>query len=345
MARVVITGGCGFLGQSVARAVLRRGHLSGAAGPSAVAEVLLADVARPPKLLFDELEEGAQVVMGDVSEASFCRSLFACAKPVSVFHLGAVMSGAGEAGDAGFDLCLDVNVKGTWNLLEAARHSSSARPRFIMASAGATLGSGAPTDFVTASDRVGDSTRATPHTTYGMTKAVAELLLADYSRRGYIDGRGVRLPTVAVRAGAPNAATTGCFSAVVREPLGGRHVVCPIAADVAHAVTGTATAVDGLLHMHEARPELVDATLGFDRTVFVPSVAVTLAQLEEAVRRVVEPASHAALGRVSYEEEPALSDAVRLEIAFTYDLGEEEPALSDAVRLEIAFTYDLGEAD
>ena len=116
------------------------------------------------------------------------------------------MSGQGEAD---FDLAMNVNLHGTMHMLEAARHCGALRPRFVMASAGATLGAGAPTDFVTKDDIVGDATRATPHTSYGMTKACAELLLQDYSRRGFVDGRAVRLPTVIVRAGAPNAATTG----------------------------------------------------------------------------------------------------------------------------------------
>ena len=100
------------------------------------------------------------------------------------------MSGTGEAD---FDLCMGVNMRGTLQMLESARHCGATRPRFIYASAGATLGAGAPTDFISKDDVVGDSTRATPHTTYGMTKAIGELLLSDYSRRGFVDGRGIRL--------------------------------------------------------------------------------------------------------------------------------------------------------
>ena len=172
------------------------------------------------------------------------------------------MSGTGEAD---FDLCMGVNMRGTLQMLESARHCGATRPRFIYASAGATLGAGAPTDFISKDDVVGDSTRATPHTTYGMTKAIGELLLSDYSRRGFVDGRGIRLPSVVVRAGAPNAATTSCFSAVVREPLAGVDVVSPIDSEVKHAVTSHRTAVDCLLQMHELAAETVDSVLGFDR--------------------------------------------------------------------------------
>ena len=313
--RVVITGGGGFLGQALARSVLRRGQLlCHAAGSSLVeriervSEIVLADVSRPASFLFPELEKSegvdVQVAVGDVSDLGFCNALLgsSAATPVSVFHLGAVMSATGEQD---FDLCMRVNLMGTLNMLQAARHSAHARehggrPRFIMTSAGATLGAGAPTDFVSKDDVVGDSTRATPHTTYGMTKACAELLLSDYSRRGFIDGRACRLPTVAVRPGAPNAATTGDFSSVVREPLAGQRATPRLDAHMPHAVTSYRTAVDALLTLHDASAAEADAVLGFDRTVFVPSAPLTLAELTDSVKRAVDPAAHGALGEVSY---------------------------------------------
>lgn len=300
MSRVIITGGTGFLGQLLGRALLQR---------AAVKEVVLADVARPVKWVFDDLERRARIEIGDVADGSFCRGLFAEASgPVSVFHLGAIMSGQGETD---FDLAMAVNLHGTLNMLEAARHcASDPRPRFVMASAGATLGSGAPTDFVTKDDVVVDSTRATPHTTYGMTKACAELLLSDYSRRGFVDGRGCRLPSVVVRAGAPNAAVTSIFSSIVREPLAGLDVTSPISPTIPHAVTGHRTALASLLRMHDLDAEAVDAVLGFDRTVFVPCVALSLGDLEAAVHRAVLPEARAALGRVGYAVDEALSAAL-----------------------------------
>ena len=235
--RVIVTGGTGFIGQLVARAILQKGALrvhrpSGIEAEAEVSEVVLVDVSRPPQLMFAELEDSSActVRLGDVSDPLFCRSLFEGAKgAVSVFHFGAVMSGQGEQD---FDLVMRVNLHGTLNLLEAARQCGATRPRFILASAGATLGSGAPTDYVDKSDTVGDWTRATPHTSYGMTKACAELLLSDFSRRGFVDGRACRLPSVVVRAGAPNAATTGAYSSVVREPLAGLDCTSEIGPDV-----------------------------------------------------------------------------------------------------------------
>ena len=285
----------------------------------AVTRLVLADIAEP-RYLFDlpclaaSAGVSLSVMTGDVSDAAYCASLLGGDDDgaLSIFHLGAVMSGAPP------DLALAVNLRGTMNMLEAARAwrtadvgtaaSARARPTFVFSSAGATLGSGHPADWVGKGDTISDSTRAAPHTTYGTTKACAELLLADYSRREFVDGRGVRLPTVVVRAGAPNAATTGCFSGAVREPLSGEDAVLPIGPDVSHAVTGYRAAVGGMLAVHDAPSGAVDELLGYDRTVFLPTRSVSLRQLEEGMRNVVEPGS--ALGRVVYEEDANLSSVV-----------------------------------
>ena len=226
MLRVVITGGCGFLGQLLARAILQRDQLTVHTAEGEVerplGEIVLADVAAPPSLLFDELEAARgsklRVVLGSVADRAFCDRLFEGenVESISVFHLGSVMSGQGEAD---FDLCLNTNLHGTLHMLEAARACAAVRPRFLFASTMATIGSGEPADHIKAEDTITDACRAVSHTTYGMTKAVAELIMADYSRRHFIDGRGVRLPTIIVRAGAPNAAVTSCFSGVMRRPL------------------------------------------------------------------------------------------------------------------------------
>jgi nucleoside-diphosphate-sugar epimerase len=287
--RVVITGGAGFLGQSLARSLVRRGALlthghDGQESTAKIQSIVLADVHRP------ELLDGAggvdtSVAVGDVADRAFCDALVGDgAGPLSVFHLGAVMSGMGEAD---FDLCLATNLAGTMHMLEAARRSGAPRPRFVYASAGATLGAGAPTDWVASDGEVSDATRATPHTTYGMTKACGELLLADYSRKGFVDGRGVRLPSVVVRAGAPNAATTGVYSGVVRETLAGVDTASLVAGGVEHAVAGARSAVASLVAAHDAPAATADAVLGYDRTVFLRSTSVSIDELVAAVRRTV----------------------------------------------------------
>ena len=353
---VIITGGGGFLGQSLASSLLsdprvtvhRRLRLLNAGDRGGeeesdgdgiapevvpVARIVLADVAFPPRAdlqpaVSGGIDSGSVLCrVGSVSDPSFCTSLFeeedgdGDSRHVSVFHLGAVMSGTGEAD---FDLCVDVNLRGTMNMLESARDRTAKEGRkagagagaasvvkFVYASAGATIGSGDPTDHISGDGVVADSSRASPHTTYGMTKAVGELLVSDYGRRGFVDGRGVRLPTVAVRAGRPNAATTGCFSAVVREPMAGVDAPMPISAGVRHAVTGVRNVVEALRTMHDVSPEAVRTTLGYDRTVFLPAAALSLSDLQEAVMSVVEPSCVGLLGKVDYDGfDPFLSEVV-----------------------------------
>jgi len=243
MAAVIITGGGGFLGQCLATALLERGTVETESdGPQRLEKLVLADISLPanddgdlqPAIAAASREGVVTKMRGDVSDRAYCESLFAetsSFEHLSVFHLGAVMSGDGERD---FDLCLRVNLHGCLNVLECAR-TTGKFPKFVFASAGATIGSGKTTDYVGIDDTIGDSTRATPHTTYGATKACCELLLSDYARRRFVNGRGIRLPTIVVRAGRPNAATTGCYSGVVREPLSGVDVELPIARTVPHA--------------------------------------------------------------------------------------------------------------
>eukprot|EP00571_Detonula_confervacea_P007995 CAMPEP_0172315628 /NCGR_PEP_ID=MMETSP1058-20130122/25807_1 /TAXON_ID=83371 /ORGANISM="Detonula confervacea, Strain CCMP 353" /LENGTH=656 /DNA_ID=CAMNT_0013029747 /DNA_START=69 /DNA_END=2039 /DNA_ORIENTATION=- len=318
--KVVITGGGGFLGQVLAKEILTTKQLRSESSKQTVTELILADIAEP-KYLFDlqslarSNNVNVRVEVGDVSNLDYCISVIGTPEKngstaLSVFHLGAVMSGAPP------DLALKVNLHGTLNMLEAARawqeasSSSSSRPTFMFSSAGATLGAGHEADWVSKSDTISDATRAAPHTTYGTTKACAELLLSDYSRRGFVDGRGVRLPSVVVRAGAPNAATTSCFSSVIREPLSGKEAIVPVGPNVFHAVTGYRAAIGGMIAVHEAMPEEVDKLLGFDRTVFLPTRSVSLSQLEEAMKRVVSPDSVSKLGKVVYDEDERLSSIV-----------------------------------
>ncbi|KAL7486298.1 hypothetical protein ACHAW6_011896 [Cyclotella cf. meneghiniana] len=313
--KVVITGGLGFLGQTLAQSLLTTHRtLRSNSSSQTVSSIILADISENEYLIdLPSLakEAGAEltIVLGDVSNVDYCKSIIGRDdnnEGLSIFHLGAVMSGAPP------DLALKVNLHGTINMLEAARAWSESsphrnRPTFIFSSAGATLGAGHEADWISKTDVISDATRAAPHTTYGTTKACCELLLADYSRRGFIDGRGVRLPTVIVRAGAPNAAVTGCFSSVVREPLAGKEAVLPVGPDVMHGVTSFRSAIMGMLAVHEADVETVDRLLGFDRTVFLPTRAVSLGQLQDALHRVISKESLERLGMITYDEDKALS--------------------------------------
>lgn len=319
---VIITGGGGFLGQCVATALLQKGTLTkeqqdGTLTQVDIGQIVLADIAFPPTLQpLLETSDKVSRVQGDVSDSQFCTGkLFSLVTSettcVSIFHMGAVMSGDGERD---FDLAMRVNLQGTMNMLDGARRLVFEKygytAKFVFASAGATIGSGAPTDYVQKADVISDASRATPHTTYGMTKACCELLLSDYSRRGLVQGRGVRLPSIVVRAGSPNAATTSCFSSVIREPLSGIDVVLPIAAHVPHAVTGQRAAIQAMLTVHDATNSDIESILGFDRTVFLPAVALSLGELEQALYSVVTPESKKKLGIITYEVDDFLSNVV-----------------------------------
>ena len=311
---VLITGGGGFLGQCLASEILKTKTLK-YEGPIEVQveRIILADVYFADKLQ-PEIETNSQIVFkmkGDISDTSYVDSLYEQTleyKYLSIFHLGAVMSGDGERD---FDLCMNVNLKGFMNIIEGARQlSCHPPPTLVLTSAGATIGSGDSTDYITKEDTISDSTRATPHTTYGATKACCELLLSDYSRRGFVRARGLRLPSIVVRAGKPNAATTSCYSGVVREPLNGIDTVLPIAQDVKHAVTGTRHAIGGLLTLHNSSDAIIESTLGFDRTVFLPSVALSLGDLQEALYKVVTEESKSKLGQISYDVDEKISSIV-----------------------------------
>jgi len=319
---VIITGGGGFLGQCLASAILQKGMImSEDQGPVKVSHLVLADIVFPPTLqptietAKQSKEPVVEQITGDVSSTEYCNSLYAKIPSntthVSIFHLGAVMSGDGERD---FDLCMRVNLHGFMNMIEGARQfvfeALKIVPKFLFASAGAIVGSGAPTDYISSEDTISDATRATPHTTYGATKACCELLLSDYARRGFVNGRALRLPTIAVRAGKPNAATTGCYSAVIREPLAGIDVSLPIAPHVKHAITSQRAAIRGMLILHDAPLSTIESVLGYDRTVFLPAEAISLDDLHQGMLSVIKESAHASLGKITYDVDQKLSDIV-----------------------------------
>ena len=354
--KVVITGGLGFLGQTLAKSLLTTHRtLRSNSTSQPVTSIILADIAQNEYLIdLPELAQEAgvdlKVILGDVSDPEYCKSIIGASNPeseegLSIFHLGAVMSGAPP------DLALKVNLHGTMNMLEAARAwnegNTHVRPTFLFSSAGATLGAGHEADWVSKEDTISDATRAAPHTTYGTTKACCELLLADYSRRGFIDGRGVRLPTVVVRAGAPNAAVTGCYSSVIREPLAGKEAILPVGPDVLHGVTSFKSAILGMLAIHDASVEKVDQLLGFDRTVFLPTRAVSLRQLQNSLHKVVATESLNRLGAIKYEENKGLSAILesfptRVDSVRAIKLGAPPvPEIDDMIR---EYIQDFGNA-
>ncbi len=289
---VVITGGSGFIGRMLAQRILTLGRLTGASGtPEDIDEVLLFDSVAPQAPL-QGLDERARIVTGDIAERERVFGLID-RDDISVFHLASVVSGGGELD---FDLAMRVNLSGGLNVLEAVRARAGV-PRLVFASSVAVFGGGAMPR------RVGDTTKQTPQTTYGATKSIGELLINDYSRKGFLDGRSARLPTVIVRPGKPNLAASSFASGVIREPLNGETCVLPVKPETAMPVLGYRNIVEGFVRLHEAPPE----ALGDDRAVNFPSLTVTVADMIESLRRV---AGTRPLGAISVEPDPRIEAIV-----------------------------------
>jgi nucleoside-diphosphate-sugar epimerase len=289
--KVLITGGTGFIGQRLALRLLERGELTGSSGDmQAIDELVLFDQTVPEGLSdrFDDSAVAVTVVAGDIADKDVVGGLID-RDNISVFHLASVVSGGGERD---FDLAMQVNLDGGLNVLEALR-ARNGTPKLVFASSIAVFGGRAMPE------RVGDMTKQVPQTTYGVTKAINELLINDYSRKGFLDGRSARLPTVIIRPGAPNAAASSFASAVMREPLKGIDYVLPVRPETAMPSLGYRAVVDGIIALHELPGE----ALGEDRAVGLPSLRVTVADMIEALQRV---AGNRPLGRISVEPDPAI---------------------------------------
>ena len=263
---VLITGGAGFLGRRLARALDARGFLTGHEGQrEAIDRIVLLDVAPAAGL------ESARMtsVVGDVADRSVLERAIDEAT-TSVFHLAAVVSGAAEAD---FDLGMRINVDATRQLLEVCRQGGH-RPRVVFTSSVAVFGGDLP-------DVVQETTALTPQSSYGAQKAIAELLVGDYSRKGFIDGRALRLPTIVVRPGRPNAAASSFASGIIREPLNGEAALCPVEADARLWILSPGKAVDCLIAGHEIDPD----ALGTRRAVNLPGISVTVGEMVAALER------------------------------------------------------------
>ncbi len=309
----------------LAQRILARGSLAGSSGaPQRVDEVLLFDTPSATALPLDDAR--VKVVRGDISDRDTVAKLID--RPdISVFHLASVVSGGGELD---FDLAMRVNLYGHLHVLEALRALGS-KPRHIFSSSVAVYG-GAQLP-----KEVSDSTRHVPQTTYGMTKSAGELLVNDYTRKGFIDGRCARLPAVIVRPGAPNKAASSFVSGVIREPLNGVDMALPVALDTSMAVAGYRSIVDNLIELHE----LDGAKMGDDRAVNLPNRTVTLREMVDSMKRV---ASGRTLGNVtvapdSFVEKIVAGWPMGLDSSRAKALGLAPPADLDTIIREYIADY------
>ena len=287
---VLITGGTGFIGRRLVAALLSRGTLPGADGrEQPIGKLVVSDIAEPPSPLPDDPR--IETRFGDFSEPGAADKLVG-PDTGAVFHLAAIVSGQAEED---FDLGLRINLDGTRQLLDACR-AKGACPRLVFTSSVAVFGGDLP-------EVLDDRTHLTPQTSYGSHKAACELLVNDYSRKGFVDGRCLRLPTVVVRPGKPNAAASSFASAVIREPLEGREYVCPVKPDTGVWILSPRRVVDALVH---AAVTGADAWGSF-RAVSLPGMTLTVAEMVEAMREV---AGDAVAARLSYQPDPFIERIV-----------------------------------
>ncbi|HEY7731733.1 MAG TPA: D-erythronate dehydrogenase [Gaiellaceae bacterium] len=264
--RVLVTGGAGMLGQKLAARLAADGALGG----ERLERLTLLDVAAPAPPAAGPTR--VDVAAADLAEPEIAAELVS-ARPDVIFHLAAVLSHEAESD---FERGYRVNLDGTRLLLEAVRGAGAGyRPRVVFASSIAVFGAPLP-------DVVGDEHCLTPLTSYGTQKAIGELLLSDYARRGLLDGIGIRLPTICVRPGPPNRAASSFFSSIIREPLNGRVAVLPVPDDVRHWHASPRAAIRFLLHAATLDTDL----LGDRRCLTMPGVSATVAEQVEALRRV-----------------------------------------------------------
>lgn len=288
--KIVITGGAGFLGRRLAQGLVERGALPEptTGRDAAITEIVLFDAveAAPPS------GGGAHVIgiVGDVAERGATRAAIAGAS--YVFHLAAVVSAAAEAE---LDLGMRVNIQGTIAVLDACR-ACPAPPRLVFTSSIAVYG---PAE----GGAISDCTPPAPRSSYGAQKAIGELLVADYSRRGLIDGRAVRLPTIVVRPGKPNKAASSFASGIIREPLAGAESVCPVARDTRLWILSPRGAVAALVHA-AALPAEVWAG---DRVLMLPGIDVGVGEMVAALERA---GGRAAAQRIRWQPDPAIARIV-----------------------------------
>jgi len=269
---ILIIGAAGMIGRKLSCALAAAGTVNG----RAIQRMTLADIVVPETLDFDgEIE----TVATDLSRPGAASALIA-SRPELIFHFAAVVSGEAEAD---FEKGYSVNLDGTRALFEAIRLAGLERPytpRVVFTSSIVVFGEPLP-------PVISDTHCVTPLTSYGTQKAICELLLADYSRRGIFDGIGIRLPTISIRPGKPNKAASGFFSSILREPLIGEEAVLPVSENVRHWFASPRAATGFLLHA----AEIDTGSLGQLRTITMPGLSATVGDQIEALRRVAGDAA------------------------------------------------------
>ncbi len=262
--RILVTGAAGMVGRKLVARLASDGRLRG----EAITALDLHDIVAADLVSIPRAE--TSVFVGDIASADTVDMLVS-RRPDVVFHLAGIVSGEAEAN---FDLGYRVNLDGTRMLFDAIRLTDY-RPRVVFTSSIAVFGAPFP-------DVIPDEFHPTPLTSYGTQKLIGEALLADYTRRGFMDGIGIRLPTICVRPGKPNKAASGFFSGIIREPLNGQEAILPVPRSVVHTHASPRSAVGFLIRAAEIDGE----TVGPRRNLTMPGVGVTVGEQIEALERV-----------------------------------------------------------
>lgn len=315
--QILILGAAGMVGRKLTERLAKEGQVDG----RPITRLVLHDVIAPPA---PQAAFEVATLTSDFSLPGEADKLVA-SRPDLIFHLAAIVSGEAEADlEKGYR----INLDGTRHLFDAIRHIGDGYcPRLVFTSSIAVFGAPFP-------EAIGDEFFLTPLTSYGTQKAIGELLLADYTRRGFFDGIGIRLPTICVRPGKPNKAASGFFSSIIREPLNGQEAVLPVPEDVRHAHASPRSAVGFLMHA----AALDTARIGPRRNLTMPSVSVTVAEQIDALRRI---AGDTVAARIRREPDPAIMQMVagwprRFDASRAESLGfRAEKTFDEIIRLHI----------
>lgn len=315
--RVLIIGGAGMIGRKTAERLAADGHLAG----RAISAMTLYDVV--PGAVPQGAKFPVTITTGDLPAPGEAEKLVAD-RPDVIFHLAAIVSGEAEQD---FDKGYRINLDGTRRLLEAVRRAGNV-PRVVFSSSVAVFG--APFDAA----GIGDEFLSAPLTSYGTQKAIGDLLVSDYSRKGFLDGISIRLPTICVRPGKPNKAASGFFSNIMREPLAGQEAVLPVSEGVRHWHASPRAAVGFMLHAASIDTSLV----GPRRALNMPGLSVTVAEQIEALRKV---AGENVVARIRREFDPFIDKIVsgwpaRFSAKRAQDLGfVADRSFEDIIRIHI----------
>jgi len=313
---ILVIGGAGMVGRKLIERLSRDGRLGG----TPITRLTAHDVV-PPRVPAAPFPIDTRV--SDLSVPGEAAALVA-EKPDVIFHLAAIVSGEAEAD---FDKGYRINLEGTRHLFDAVRLIEGYTPRLVFTSSIAVFGAPFP-------EAIPDEFFHTPLTSYGTQKAMGELLLADYTRRGFFDGIGIRLPTICVRPGLPNKAASGFFSGIIREPLAGQEAVLPVSEDVMHWHASPRSAVGFLIHA----ATLDGAKVGPRRNLTMPGLAVTVGEQIEALRKV---AGDTAVARIRKAPDPVIETIVacwprQFDAARATELGfKAESSFEEIIRIHI----------